>query len=383
MPISYDGRSLVPDISQALSLALGVAQQKAAENKDEARKTEVADLTGQLAASKNPLEDQENLKIIARLNSIDPQAGQFGVGLLQLRDEKKLRATKQEMTDASAFYQAVLDTKDPVERQRFIAQTIRERQESGKDVSKLTELAGLDPTKQTLMARRQIILAGDAKTLADEGLKSLIEQQQLLNAQLDSIQKRQKIEADAREAASGKYSDVASMRDDFVKQSQKYIGVRDAFTSLESALGQASAAGDIAGIFGFMKSIDPQSSVREGEQATAKSAGGVPENIRSIYNEAIGRGGLTPAQRADFLRTARGQLDTAQRSQDKLRSEFQRLAQLRQFNPEEVLVDFSAPAGAAPADAPPTVPASQFPEGTVMKNKTTGRRWVVKGGQWQ
>ncbi len=344
MPLNYDGASHVPrlDLGGAIQMAMGVAKERKAEAKQQARNDEVQALSGQLATTKNPLEDPETLKVLARLNALDPQSAQFGISMLQARDEKQLRTTKEEATNASRFYQALLDTDDPVERNRFIAQTIRERQEAGQDASKITELMGLDKNKQTLMARRQLILSGDVGVLADTGLKAAIEAEQYKKSVLDRM-------AAERDAVSGKYGDVSSMRDDFVKQSQKYVGVRDAYTSLEAALAQASPAGDIAGVFGFMKSIDPASSVREGEQATAKNAGGVPEGIRSLYNEAIGKGGLTPVQRADFLRTSKGQLDTAQKAQDKLTSEFARLAQLRQFNPAEVIVDFSAPPSAAPA----------------------------------
>lgn len=353
-PISYDGRSLVPDINQALGIALGMAERKATERKDEQRKAEAAGLTDQLLdpSVADPMQNPETIKVLMRLRAVDPQAAQWGVSLLQARDEKQLQQAKEEAKNASLFFQSVLDTDDPVERTRFISQTIREREEKGQDTTKLRELMGLDATKQKLFARRQIILAGDGATLADHGLEALKAQLEIQNLQLEGLQKRQKIEADAREAAQGKYTDVASMRDDYVKQSQKYVGVRDAYSSLQAALAQASPAGDVAGIFGFMKALDPNSSVREGEQATAQNSGGVPDSIRGLYNKAIGEGGLTPERRADFLRTARGQLETAQRSQDKLRSEFSRLAQLRSFNPEEVLVDFSAPpAPAQPAAA--------------------------------
>jgi hypothetical protein len=345
MPINYDGRSLVPDISQALGIALGVAREKQAERKEEMRMARAEDDFETLVSGVGPLNSEASKKALSRLASISPEMAQFGLGILQMRDADKLKAERKELADASLLYQATLDTDDPVERSRFITQQIRERKEQGKDTSKLEQMLALDPAKQKLFARRQVIMAGDGQLLADESLKALREQVDLQNAILERDNR-------LRDQAQGKYGDVASMRDDYTKQSQKYVGVRDAFTSLDAALAQASPAGDIAGVFGFMKSIDPASSVREGEQATAKNAGGVPESMRSLYNEAIGKGGLTPKQRADFLRTARGQLDTAQKSQDKLASEFTRLAKLREFNPAEVIIDFSAPpTPAAPAAA--------------------------------
>ena len=53
-----------------------------------------------------------------------------------------------------------------------------------------------------------------------------------------------------------------------------------------------------------MKFLDPNSVVREGEFATAKNAGGVPENIRNIYN-AVKDGQILPdTVKEKFLATA-------------------------------------------------------------------------------
>lgn len=61
---------------------------------------------------------------------------------------------------------------------------------------------------------------------------------------------------------------------------------------------------DIALIFNFMKTLDPASVVREGEFATAQNAGGVPDNIRNLYNRAREGTRLNPAQRRSMLGTA-------------------------------------------------------------------------------
>ena len=46
-----------------------------------------------------------------------------------------------------------------------------------------------------------------------------------------------------------------------------------------------SAAGDLSMIFTYMKVLDPTSVVREGEQATAQNAAGIPERTRNLYNK--------------------------------------------------------------------------------------------------
>lgn len=65
------------------------------------------------------------------------------------------------------------------------------------------------------------------------------------------------------------------------------------------------ASDDIALVFSFMKTLDPGSTVREGEYATAKNAGGVPETIVNTYNKVREGKFLTDDQRRDFIATAR------------------------------------------------------------------------------
>lgn len=70
-------------------------------------------------------------------------------------------------------------------------------------------------------------------------------------------------------------------------------------------LGQSgSPTDDIAMVFMFMKTVDPPSTVREGEQATVQNAAGVPNRIRNYYNQLMTGQRLTPEQRQDLIRTA-------------------------------------------------------------------------------
>ena len=64
-----------------------------------------------------------------------------------------------------------------------------------------------------------------------------------------------------------------------------------------------TAAGDMSMIFTYMKILDPTSLVREGEQATASNAAGVPDRVRNFYNKTITGQKLTTKQRADFVQT--------------------------------------------------------------------------------
>ena len=61
-----------------------------------------------------------------------------------------------------------------------------------------------------------------------------------------------------------------------------------------------SAQRDQAAVFSWMKILDPGSTVREGEYATAKNARGIPESIKAMWNTAVSGQILTPNQRTSL-----------------------------------------------------------------------------------
>jgi len=95
-------------------------------------------------------------------------------------------------------------------------------------------------------------------------------------------------------------------------QVTKDVAIIDsALGKLDSSLKDATAAGDLAGVFSFMKILDPGSVVRESEFKTAANAAGLPERFGQMF-EKVGKGTiLTPRQRKDFTDIAK-QLAAAQ-----------------------------------------------------------------------
>lgn len=92
--------------------------------------------------------------------------------------------------------------------------------------------------------------------------------------------------------------------------------VATAYEKVNSAAQIPSAAGDLSLIFGYMKMLDPGSTVREGEFATAQNAGSVGDSIKNLYNKAISGQRLTESQRKDFVSKAQG-VFTSQLAQQK------------------------------------------------------------------
>ena len=74
------------------------------------------------------------------------------------------------------------------------------------------------------------------------------------------------------------------------------------FAKIKTSAEADSAAGDMSLIFAYMKMLDPDSVVREGEQATAENARGIPDTIKNVYNKAMNGEKMGVNQRADFVK---------------------------------------------------------------------------------
>jgi hypothetical protein len=90
-----------------------------------------------------------------------------------------------------------------------------------------------------------------------------------------------------------------NLRKEYLDQTKDFRIIDQAYRRLKTA--DNTGVGDITRIFAIMKMNDPNSVVREGEQATAENAGGVPEKIRNQYNKLIKGDKLSPNVRAQYL----------------------------------------------------------------------------------
>lgn len=113
--------------------------------------------------------------------------------------------------------------------------------------------------------------------------------------------------------------------------------VATAYEKVLSASNNPSAAGDVSLIFGYMRMLDPASTVREGEFATAEKAAGVPERIRNVYNKVLNGERLTIEQRKDFENQAKNVLKSQMVQQKRLDKTFKERAQKIGLDPESVV----------------------------------------------
>lgn len=136
-----------------------------------------------------------------------------------------------------------------------------------------------------------------------------------------------------------KVSAENALRDDFLKQAQNFVTMRDAKNRIDNL--EPTGAGDMALVFQYMKMLDPGSTVREGEYATAVNAAGVPSAIQGIYNRVVGGGQLGAEARKQITSQANKIYDTAALQHDKLQTKFAGVAKRQGLNPDNVVIDLS------------------------------------------
>jgi hypothetical protein len=189
-----------------------------------------------------------------------------------------------------------------------------------------------------------------------------------------------------KDPSDKKFTRANVLRDEFTAITKDYGTVKQSYDTIKTVASQPSAAGDLSLVFAYMKMLDPQSSVRESEQASASNAAGVPERIRTQWNKLVNGESLSTAQRADFVNQAGNVLQSRQTQFDKTRNKYTTLAKRADLDPidvvgeeETVVTDTPPQAGAAPTAEAVRVTsiadAMKLPKGTVFITPD-GRRKV-------
>ena len=124
--------------------------------------------------------------------------------------------------------------------------------------------------------------------------------------------------------------------DPIVKNSAAVV---EAYKKVRGAATNPSPAGDMSLVFGYMKMLDPGSTVREGEYANAQNAASVPDRVRNTYNKALAGEMLNPDQRSDFLNQARLIAQSQRELVKSVRDRYTGIATRNGIDPRNVVYD--------------------------------------------
>lgn len=171
------------------------------------------------------------------------------------------------------------------------------------------------------------------------------------------------IEAEKRAAANAEKmlgqtgtKNANMLRDEFNTVSKPFMTIVPMYQNIRAAATTPTptAATDMGLIFSYMKILDPNSTVREGEYATAANAGSIPDAIRNQYNRLKDGEKLQPRQRMDFYKSAQQAFKGASDIQAQHIKRYTNLAQRQKVDPQDVVYDFGADFAGdfAPAEQP-------------------------------
>ena len=145
-------------------------------------------------------------------------------------------------------------------------------------------------------------------------------------------------EAVAETDALENFEEVAKLRKEFRTETGVFREQQRAFGRVLASAREPSAAGDMALVFNFMKVLDPGSTVREGEYASAQNAAGVPERIRNIWNKMVDGEILGEDQRKDFVRRSSMLYEEAAKGYEETAEDYRSLAEQYEFDPSRVVM---------------------------------------------
>lgn len=270
---------------------------------------------------------------------------------------------KKSQFEARNFTRAAsqIVNQDPESQMRFLERRIKKGAEQGFDMTDsldILEALRRDPEEGQQLLKDAVRFGESIKTV-EPGNADADQFEDILDSEGNIIAQRNtrtgKLGASPLAPSAESVSDTvkaeSGLRKEFTAASKTFREQRAAFERVESAASRKTAAGDLALIFAFMKTQDPQSVVRESEFETAEGAqaavGRAEENGEAVPN-FIRRGiarlldgtRLLDDQRADFVDTAKGIFDGALREQQSIEQQFRDVADRSNLNPDNVVLDF-------------------------------------------
>lgn len=155
--------------------------------------------------------------------------------------------------------------------------------------------------------------------------------------ELEAKHRSEQLEID-RNKASKHFEQANKLRDDWLgNQTTKHSQtIKEAYDKIQTA--SPSAAGDMGLVFGYMKLLDPGSTVRESEYANASNTTGAAGKMAQLWNKVKDGQILTPAQRQQFRSEAAKIYGAQQKSQGAIDEQFGGLADTYQIPRNEIVL---------------------------------------------
>ena len=183
---------------------------------------------------------------------------------------------------------------------------------------------------------RQLTTQGQALTARGQDITARGQDLTRLTAQEDQIIKRLEM---ADKTAGRTRSTEEQLRGELTKLSKDFREQSTAYGRIQQSATTPGAASAIALVFGYMKLLDPTSTVREGEQASVRNAVGVPDQVRNLYNKLMSGDSINAKQRNEILAHSERLYEQAEKDYAKTEGLYTGLAERYGASPENVVLD--------------------------------------------
>lgn len=187
-----------------------------------------------------------------------------------------------------------------------------------------------------------------------------------------------RMKAESPNAGPAEFGDVMKLKADFDKQARDFEGAYQSYKTMENLAQDATGASDVALGFAFFKSIDPASTVREGEFAMTGQAMGLSSQLVAKLAQVDNGQRFTPQLRQELIQGARHAVEQQHRTLEGLRERNATLAQDYNIPADRVTYDPTGGAGIPKLSGAPEAPAIQSPQ--ELEALPSGARFTAPDG---
>jgi hypothetical protein len=150
------------------------------------------------------------------------------------------------------------------------------------------------------------------------------------------------------------FDDLRNVRNDVIKNSEKFLDAQDAYGTLKSAAEQVSPAGDFSLTYSFFRLQDPGSRVTESEFTSMGRAGSLPDRFQAAFNQTFNGKLLDADMRADFLKTGDRQYSNYLNQHNRVLEDAREFATRHEFDVADIVPSYLQPglssSGGQPSD---------------------------------
>lgn len=144
------------------------------------------------------------------------------------------------------------------------------------------------------------------------------------------------------------------LRDEFNALTKDFRAVQDAHTKITTTA--PTGAGDMSLLYNYVKLLDPTSVVRESEFAAAAASGSFGERVQTAVNKVMTGQRLSADLRKDFINEASNLYKAQKAGAERIKEQYTNMAKRAKLNPEDVIIDYAAPAAPVATTTPSNIP---------------------------